>query len=73
MTAILSDKRRGLKSAVAAVFPGAPHAWCQLHYLNNAAEPCAAAVEQLKVTLRQDIRKRVGSLIRQEAAVRQAC
>jgi len=65
--AILSDKQRGLEPAVAGVFPGIPHAWCQLHYLNNAAEPVAAAVEQLKVTLRQDIRDRVGPLIRQEA------
>jgi hypothetical protein len=64
---ILSDKQRGLEPAVAAVFPGIPHAWCQLHYLNNAAESVAAAVEQLKVTLRQDIRDRVGPLIRQEA------
>ena len=65
--AILSDKQRGLEPAVAAVFPAIPHAWCQLHYLNNAAEPVAAAVEQLKVTLRQDIRDQVGPLIRQEA------
>jgi len=65
--AILSDKQRGLEPAVAAVFPAIPHAWCQLHYLNNAAEPVAAAVEQLKVTLRQDIRERVGPLIRHEA------
>jgi hypothetical protein len=65
--AVLSDKQRGLEPAVAAVFPDTPHAWCQLHYLNNAAEPVAAAVEQLKVTLRQDIRDRVGPLIRQEA------
>jgi len=65
--AILSDKQRGLEPAVEAVFPAIPHAWCQLHYLNNAAEPVAAAVEQLKVTLRQDIRDRVGPLIRQEA------
>ena len=49
------------------MFPTIPHAWCQLHYLNNAAEPVAAAVEQLKVTLRQAIRDRVGPLIRQEA------
>jgi len=65
--AVLSDKQRGLEPAVTAVFPGIPHAWCQLHYLNNAAEPVAAAVEQLKVTLRQDIRDRVGPLIRHEA------
>jgi len=67
VTAILSDKQRGLEPAVAAVFPDIPHAWCQVHYLNNAAEPIATAVEQLKVTLRQDIRERVGPLIRQEA------
>ena len=67
--AILSDKQRGLEPAVAAVFPGIPHAWCQLHYLNNAAESVAAAVEQLKVTLRQDIRERVGPLIRQETGL----
>jgi hypothetical protein len=65
--AILSDKQRGLEPAVAAVFPGIPHAWCQLHYLNNAAEPVAAAVEQFKVCLRQDIRDRLGPLLRQEA------
>jgi len=65
--AILSDKQRGLEPAVAAVFPATPHAWCQLHYLNNAAEPVAAAVEQLKVALRQDIRDQVGLLIREEA------
>ena len=65
--AVLSDKQRGLEPAVAVVFPAIPHAWCQLHYLNNAAEPVAAAVEQLKMTLRQDIRERVGPLIRQEA------
>jgi hypothetical protein len=64
---ILSDKQRGLEPAVATVFPGIPHGWCQLHYLNNAAEPVAAAIEQLKVTLRQDIRDRVGPLLRQEA------
>ena len=39
--AILSDKQRGLEPAVAAVFPGIPHAWCQLHYLNNVAESVA--------------------------------
>jgi len=65
--ASLSDKQRGLEPAVATVFPGIPHAWCQLHYLNNAAEPVAAAVEQLKVTLRQATRDRVGPLLRQEA------
>jgi len=66
--AVLSDKQRGLEPAVATVFPTSPHAWCQLHYLNNAAETVAAAVEQLKVTLRQDICDRVGPLIRHEAS-----
>jgi len=67
VTAILSDKQRGLEPAVAAVFPDIPHAWCQVPYLHNAAEPIAVAVAQLKVTLRQAIRERVGPLIRQEA------
>ena len=65
--AILSAKQRGLEPAVTAVFPATPHAWWQLHYLHNAAAPVAAAVEQLQVTLRQDIQDRVGPLIRQEA------
>lgn len=64
--AILSDKQRGLLPAIATVFPTVPHAWCQIHYLQNAAAPVAEADEQMKIALRQDVRVAVGDLIRQK-------
>jgi hypothetical protein len=64
--AVLSDKQRGLVPAVAAVFPEAKHAFCQWHYLQNAAAPVAAADEAMKVTLRKGIRGAVGGLLRSE-------
>jgi hypothetical protein len=63
---VLSDKQRGLLPAVAHVFPQAQHAWCQLHYLQNAAAPVAALDEQMKIALRQGVRAEVGELIRQK-------
>ena len=66
VVAIMSDKQRGLVPAVAAVFPDAKHAFCQIHYLRNAVLPLAAADEALKVDLRQAVRAAVGPLIRQE-------
>ena len=70
--AILSDKQRGLLPAVAAVFPNAHHAFCHLHYLKNAATPVAVADEQMKITLRQQVRAEVGDLIRQKQAEKPA-
>ncbi len=64
--AIMSDKQRGLLPAVAVVFPNAKHAYCQLHYLDNVAEPIAKADEQMKIELRQEVRSEVGDLIRQK-------
>jgi hypothetical protein len=64
--ALLSDKQRGLLPAVARVFPQTPHAYCQLHYLQNAAAPVAALDEQMKIVLRQAVRAEVGALIRQK-------
>ena len=64
--AVLSDKQRGLEPVVAKVFPDAAQAWCQVHYLANAAEPIAAADEAMKVTLRKQVRETVGEVIRQE-------
>jgi hypothetical protein len=64
--AVLSDKQRGLVPAVAAVFPQAKQAWCQIHYLRNAGESVAKTDEALKVDLRQAIRAEMGDLIRQE-------
>ncbi len=64
--AILSDKQSGLLPAVAEVFPEAPHAFCQMHYLQNVALPLAEAGEALKVRVRQEIRESLGEWIRQE-------
>jgi len=66
VAAVMSDKQRGLVPAVAIVFPGVPHAFCQTHYLDNAADPVAKADEAMKVSLRQGVRQEIGALIRQE-------
>lgn len=63
---ILSDKQRGLVPAVGLVFPQAKYGFCQIHYLDNAAEPIADADEAMKVALRQEVRAELGNLIRQE-------
>ena len=64
--ATMSDKQRSVVLALAAVFPQARQAYCQLHYLQNAAAPVAAADEQMKIALRQGVRAAVGDLIRQK-------
>lgn len=66
--AVMSDKQRGLLGAVATVFPTALHGFCQMHYLDNAAEPLAEADEQMKIALRQEVRTNTGDLIRQKQA-----
>jgi hypothetical protein len=66
VTAILSDKQRGLEPAVAEVFPGACHAFCHTHYFQNAAATVADADETMKVSLRKSVRDAVGALIRCE-------
>jgi hypothetical protein len=66
IAAVISDKQRGLVPAVATVFPDAKHAFCQMHYLKNAAEPVAEADQTMKITLRKEVRAQVGKLIRQE-------
>jgi len=64
--AVLSDKQSGLLPAVAEVFPNTPHAFCQMHYLQNVALPVAEADEALKVRVRQEVRESLGEWIRQE-------
>jgi len=66
VAAVLSDKERGLVPAVRTVFPGIPHAFCQMHYLDNLATPIAQADEAMKVTLRQTVRAAVGEQLREE-------
>jgi len=64
--AVLSDKQSALLPAVAEVFPEVPHAFCQVHYLQNVALPLAEADEALKVRIRQGIRESLGEWIRRE-------
>jgi hypothetical protein len=71
VTAVMSDKQRGLVPAVAEVFSRAKHSFCQLHYLNNVAEPISVADEAMKIELRQGVRQEVGDLIRQEKVEKQ--
>jgi hypothetical protein len=64
--AVLSDKQSALLPAVAEVFPDTPHAFCQVHYLQNVALPLAEADEALKVRVRQEIRESLGESIRRK-------
>jgi len=66
VSAVLSDKQRGLLPAIKTVFPSARHALCQSHYLKNIAEPIARADEEMKVQLRKSVRSSIGPMIRSE-------
>jgi hypothetical protein len=66
VTAVMSDKQRGLEPAVPLVFPHTKHGFCQMHYLKNAAEPVAEEDQAMKVTLRKGVRSEIGKLIRRE-------
>ena len=71
VTAVMSDKQRGLVPAIAEVFSSAKHSFCQMHYLGNAAEPMSEADEAMKIELRQGVRQEIGALIRQEKVEKQ--
>jgi len=71
VTAVMSDKQRGLVPAIAEVFSSAKHSFCQMHYLGNAAEPMSEADEAMKIELRQAVRQELGALIRQEKVEKQ--
>ena len=66
--ATLSDKQGVLVAALQAVWPQAPHQWCQSHYLRNAAEPLYARDLALKTDLRRDVRRRIRRSLSQVAA-----
>jgi len=40
VSGIISDKEAAIILAVSQAFPGVPHQYCQLHYLQNLATPC---------------------------------
>jgi len=66
ISAVLSDKQKGLVPAVATLFADATHQFCQSHYLRNLADPLAKGDSSFKVNLRKDVRQQVGDLIRAE-------
>ena len=44
---IVTDKEAALVKAVQAVFPGAPHQYCQTHYLGRLVEKCQVDLKEL--------------------------
>ena len=63
ISAIVSDKQRGLVPAIATCLPNTPHQFCQSHYMRNLAEPLAAADTSLNVSLRLSVRQSLGTLL----------
>jgi hypothetical protein len=61
--AVVSDKQSGLASAVATLWPGVLHQFCQAHYLRNLAAPLAEADSDFKTSLRQTVRREIGPLL----------
>jgi hypothetical protein len=53
---VVSDGQRGLRHAVAAVFPDIPHQLCQYHYLREAAKPIYEADRHAKTELKALVR-----------------
>jgi hypothetical protein len=49
--AVVSDKEKGLIPAVADVFPGVPHQFCQFHFLENCAKPLAEELSALTASV----------------------
>ena len=52
---IVSDKEKSLVPAIAAVFPGKPHQFCQTHFLKNAAEPLKEDDQKLARAARETV------------------
>jgi transposase-like protein len=54
----LSDGEKGIIGALKATWPQAPHQRCQVHFLNNLAEPVLVHDTEL----RQGLRNAVGAI-----------
>lgn len=65
--ATLSDKQGCVRKALAEVWPGVPHQWCQSHYLGNATRPIydhdSALKTDLRQTVRQELRASLGQVL----------
>ena len=53
---VISDAQESIHLAVAAVFPGVPHQFCQYHVLREAAEPLWEADRHLLVQAKKELR-----------------
>lgn len=53
---IISDGEETIRSAVAFVFPDAPHQLCQFHYLKDAIKPFYEADRHAKTLLKKQLR-----------------
>ena len=71
ISAIVSDKQRGLVPAIASCFPATPHQFCQSHYLRNLAEPLARADTTLNVSLRHAVSRSLSALLPASAQANQ--
>lgn len=52
---IASDKERSLVPAIAEVFPGVPHQFCQTHFLKNVAEPLKEDDQELARAAKESV------------------
>ena len=56
VTGVISDGEEPIGSAVAFVFPEAPHQRCQFHYLRDATKPLYEADRHAKTELKKHVR-----------------
>jgi hypothetical protein len=52
---IASDKERSLVPAIAEVFPGVPHQFCQTHFLKNVVEPLKEDDQELSRAAKETV------------------
>jgi GNAT superfamily N-acetyltransferase len=56
VTRWISDKQEAFVRGIAAVFPGAPHRYCENHFLRDLAQPVREADSHAKVRMRRKVR-----------------
>lgn len=53
---VISDKQESLVQAIAAVFPGVPHQYCQFHFFRDATQPMVERDRKMKTQLKVKVR-----------------
>jgi hypothetical protein len=56
VSGVVSDAEKNIRGAVKRMFPRARHQLCQIHYVNNLAEPLASKDSELRQELRAPFR-----------------